>query len=938
MSASVSASVAILPRAPWLLHWVLAALLTLWASLAAAANPAVALYYGDQLALRDFANFDMVVVDPDHADLAQAPKDSQLYAYVSVTEVHPSRPYSARIPADWKFARNADWQSEVIDQSVPQWPAFFADEVVAPLWQRGYRGFFLDTLDSYRLAKEFDEAAQQAGLVRVIETLHQRFPGIQLIFNRGFDILPQVQGKVQMVAAESLYQGWSAKHQRYQDISESDREWLLGQLRKVQQEQQLPVLVIDYAPVHDRALARETAQRIAQDGFIPWVTDADLSSVGIGSIEPVARRILILHNSNETPSLRYSSAHRYVQMPLNYMGYVVDYADILEPLPTNIHPDRYAGIVTWFSGFFPEDKDQLYGQWLIQRMDEGLPVAVLDNWGKEPGARLSRRLGLEPNAEDPVEPLTTTFLHPMMGLESPVPARQSDLRVLTPEMAAQATPLVELHDASGQQYVGAAITPWGGFVMESNNILEIPGTEQSRWVVDPFTFLQQSLRLPPLPVPDTTTENGRRLLTAHIDGDAYNTRAEFAGSPLTAQILLDQVLRKYRFPHAMSIVEIETAATGMTPELSRQLEALARETFKLPHVEIGSHTSSHPFLWDLNRRHGLFLDDPNAPVNIHVPGYSMDLEREIVGSARYINERLAPPGKRTKLLQWSGDTAPNTEALRITYLAGLLNINGGDTFISSHTPSITAIGALGIRKNGWLQVYAPTSNENIYTNLWTGPFYGFERVLETFAMTDKPRRIKPVGLYYHSYSASKTASLKALHKVYAWIESQPLHPVYTSDFVTKVMDFYDFAIARDGDGWRFNGNGHLRTVRMPASLGQADVAASRNLAGWNPGIDGNYLHLGGSSAWVRTSSSTPAPVPYLFDANARLEQWQQGSDKTELALKGHVPLRFSLANTQSCQVRANQRPLRAKRNASHNTQVFELPDVSARIEILCPGR
>ena len=41
-------------------------------------------------------------------------------------------------------------------------------------------------------------------------------------------------------------------------------------------------------------------------------------------------------------------------MPLNHMGYVVDYADILSPLPAGIHRDRYAGVVTYFSGFIPK--------------------------------------------------------------------------------------------------------------------------------------------------------------------------------------------------------------------------------------------------------------------------------------------------------------------------------------------------------------------------------------------------------------------------------------------------------------------------------------------------------------------------------------------------------------------------------------------------------
>ena len=52
-------------------------------------------------------------------------------------------------------------------------------------------------------------------------------------------------------------------------------------------------------------------------------------------------------------------------------------------------------------------------------------------------------------------------------------------------------------------------------------------------------------------------------------------------------------------------------------------------------------------------------------------------------------------------------------------------------------------------------------NENVYTNDWTGPFYGFRDVIDTFRMTGEPRRLKPINLYYHTYSASKVAALKA---------------------------------------------------------------------------------------------------------------------------------------------------------------------------------
>ena len=69
-----------------------------------------------------------------------------------------------------------------------------------------------------------------------------------------------------------------------------------------------------------------------------------------------------------------------------------------------------------------------------------------------------------------------------------------------------------------------------------------------------------------------------------------------------------------------------------------------------------------------------------------------------------------------------------------------------------------------------LQVYAPVINENVYTNLWTGPYYGFRRVLETFALTESPRRLKPIDVYYHFYSGAKVAGQQAWAEVYDFVE------------------------------------------------------------------------------------------------------------------------------------------------------------------------
>lgn len=425
-----------------------------------------------------------------------------------------------------------------------------------------------------------------------------------------------------------------------------------------------------------------------------------------------------------------------------------------------------------------------------------------------------------------------------------------------------------------------------------------------------------------------------------------------AGSPLASQVLLQEIFEKYRIPQTMSIIEAETAPHGLYPDQSQQMEDIARKMFKLPHIEAASHTFTHPFLWDSSVKHGVFSENAEAQQSLNIPGYKMDFERETAGSAEYIRKQLVPAGKSVEILQWSGDTAPNEAALKASYEAGLVNINGGDTSISKAQPTLTAIGALGITKGNYLQVYAPITNENIYTNLWQGPYYGFERVLETFEMTDKPRRIKPVGIYYHTYSASKAAGLKALKKVYDWALSQPLHPVRTSEFIRKVQDFHTYAIAREGDGWRVRGAGQLRTLRMPYSVNDITptLAQGVGVAGVSEGAEGSYLHLTGDRAWIArpggsaAADTANAPTVWLHTANARVTQWQrtQQGQRTEFTLQGHVPLQFSVAGmAPACKLSANGQPVVAAKPSSNlrtDVRTYKLADASAQIQVICAGR
>jgi hypothetical protein len=898
---------------------------------AAATAPAIAFYYAADPPWDALQAFDAVVVDPDHvAAPDQLPLTrTRLFAYVSVGEVQPGRSYAKQITPAWLVGDNPEWGSRLIDQSAPGWPAFFAEQVVGPLWRAGYRGFFLDTLDSYQRFSVTAEACarQEAGLVEVVRLLKRRYPEANLIFNRGFEILDRTHDLAYAVAAESLYQGYDAGARRFRPVAEPDRAWLLGQLGKVRDEYRLPVIAIDYLPPDRREEARAVARQIIAQGFIPWVATPDLGMIGVGAVEVEPRRILLVHSPlADEYELRQRAVVRFATMPLNYLGYAAEYVD-RRHLPTRTLAGRYAGVVVWLSdGDSGEELRDLAG-WLGKQQEEGVPFAVVSQTAVLREPRLARRLGLDfgktpsPGAVHIVERAAS------VGFEREPYPQASEFFALAPAGGRSLLTVA----MSGARQAAAAITPWGGYIMFPYAVATLPTGDESRWVIDPFAFFTEALRLPTMPVPDTTTMSGRRLFMVHMDGDGFVSRSELPGNPFAGELVRDRVVRRYALPMTLSVIEAELSPRGLYPGFSARLEGVARDIFAARHVEIASHSYSHPFNW----RKAQTSDDSNEDYTLAVPGYHFDLNREIAGSVAYINERLAPAGKRVSMFLWTGDCIPGRDALEAADRLGVANMNGGDTVATRSTATLTRVEGLGLARNGRFQTFAPNQNENVYTNRWTGPFDGYRRVIETFEFTERPRRLKPIDIYFHTYLTTKRAGMQALDDVFAYALSQETTPVFASEFAAQVGDFTSLAVAREGDGWRIRGAASLRTLRLPASLGVPDLAASRGVAGYRQLGDQTYVHLAADDArLVLAQSGAPRHVR-LESANARIETFEPTERGARWTLAGHVPLDITLADATGCRLTAGGKPVTARRSDGERLRIH-LNDHAARpLEAIC---
>jgi len=871
----------------------------------------IAFYYADAIPVDELGMFGRVVVEPSHLQpsgmerLKQA--GSLVFAYVSMGEAARTRPWFSDVSEAWHIGDNRSWNSIIMDLGNEQWQTFIIQRLVAPIVKMGYDGIFLDTLDSYHMIIT-DKAGilrQQQGLIRLIARLHKQFPTLKLLLNRGFDVVPSVYGQIDGVVAESLFQTWNPATKAYGPVKEDDHQWLLKQLTQLRQSYHLPVYVIDYVAPSDRELARSTSEKISALGFTPWITNTAIDMLGIGNVEVMPRRIMALYDSQES-ALPSSQVHRNLASPLEYLGYVVDYIDVRQPLPAYTLSGRYAGIVGWF-GDNRINAPKRFSRWLIKQMDDGLRVALFQSIGMIPDNALLKRLGLRSVRGMIKRPVRITHADDLAHMEvhpKPLSRGLFPLRAISSDVHVHES----ITDARGEKIDVVMTAPWGGMAL-APYVVETSLDWHVRWRLDIFKFLKQALKLPPMPVFDVTTENGSRLLMTHIDGDGVASRAVMPGAPLSIKVIYDEILRKYRVPATVSVITSELETDGLFPHRAKAMQQVARAIFALPYVEIASHTYSHPFAW------GRAAFDEHA--HLKIPGYHYNLQQEIAGSVDYINKHLAPANKRVKVFLWSGDALPDEHALALAASLGLKNMNGGATVMTRGHPSLTDVSSMMRPVGGQLQVYAPVMNENLYTNKWTKPLYGFDRAIETFIMTDKPRRLKPIDIYYHFYSGSELASLASLHRVYDWSLKQEVLHLYVSEYTDKVDAFAHAVIARAADDtWYLKTRQALKTVRIPQQMGWPDLQHSTGVAGWRDLPQGRYIHLTGGGvskgAYKLQFQSTRSRSPYLVKANAMIRSWQLDGRRIRMRLTGYMPIRFII--NRRCDLHMNGKTITPDRH------------------------
>jgi len=896
--------------------------------------PSIAFYYANNIPIDELSQFDQVVVDPgeitDQEILKLKQFGASVIAYVSVGESERWRKDYKLINKSFFVGVNKGWNSDIMDMSLSGWQDFLMEYRFSLLAKRKFDGFFLDTLDSYQAVyDEKDWISQELGIVKIIKKLAKNYPETKILLNRGFPLLKNVYRLIHGVTAESLYAGWDPIKKEYKAVELSEQKWLLKKLNIVKKKYNIPVTVIDYLPPSKRVEARSIANKIASHGFSPWVANPELNYLGIGQIEVIPRKVLMLYNSNNQylGDMYSASVHSAAAMPLEYLGFVPVYYDIAEDLPDEVLQGRYVGIVAWFDGQALNDN---YRDWLEKKLDNGVKIAFMGGFGFDIDADLLQKLGVKAIAEKIVQLKKVQFTDDYIGFESK-PLLLTDFGEAYQSISLENKVHLKISFGENEsQYFDPVITAdWGGMALHPwITDSQVKGTKY--WILNPFKFFKTALNLPDIPMPDVTTENGRRLWMAHIDGDGFLNRAEMPGTPYSAQVIKDKILKYYTdYPHTVSVIEGEIGMHGLYPKQSEKLEKIAREIFKLENVEAASHTYSHPFKWldiEENQLAG-------GVYNLAIKKYRFSFKREIFGSIQYINNKLLPKNKKAKIILWTGSALPSEEPLRICADNGYINMNGGGTTIRKDRASLLFVSPMARVVGKYVQVYAPVMNENVYTNNWTGPFYGFQRVVETFEMTDKPRRLKAIDIYYHFYSGSKPAAMKALHKAYQWTIKKDIFPVYVGEYSPKILEFRKIVVAKGLDQkLHYSGTNYLRTLRSFTKDKWPSLQESTNVAGYRTLHDARYYSIGPENKTIIKMVDKKQPGVFLVQSNGRINSLQRQKSDILLSLSSHLPLIIEVASTsKKCElVKVKNKTIKTQSGWKFILPVKEIRNVRVR--------
>ncbi len=313
---------------------------------------------------------------------------------------------------------------------------------------------------------------------------------------------------------------------------------------------------------------------------------------------PVKREILALYDGTREGSISSTRIHRFAEMPLNHLGFILRYHDVRTPLPSLTDVERYRGVLSWFAGPIPDG--HTYLTWMGQISRIGPRIVVLGDVGVSVTSHNLRlvnyflgALGLR-HAGDYIMPTRGTRV---IRKDEELIEFECKLDPVLPGY-----PIIDIVGANVRVGLALEASPHEGRLSTSLVTVNDKGayaafnyefchqrapTHRGRWFVNPFSFFEIAFGAHRFPIPDTTTVSGRRLYFGQLHSEGWTNQTEIERykrtNAIASEVILTELLEPYfDLPMTIDLRDLDVERPARKAEKAR---AIAQRILALPHVD-----------------------------------------------------------------------------------------------------------------------------------------------------------------------------------------------------------------------------------------------------------------------------------------------------------------------------------------------------------------
>jgi hypothetical protein len=785
-----------------------------------------------------------------------------------------------------------------LDATHPGWPQVVVHELVETAAERGFDGVVFCQLE------QISQDAVRAAVLETLALVKRAYPDKRLFIEGGFDLVSE---------ARLSLDGILFVDEKGRD--EGDELRLGKRLRECRRLGVQPY-VVAFADPEQPGEVPVRAAWIREQGGVPFFTTPELEGVNLGPLEEVERRVLVLH----TGEARESYTARVLHGSLEWLGWQVRYQQAAAVQGAEAWPGQHGSIQAVILDQtlnVGQEQQHSLAEMVVGLVRQQVPVLLTGlPWEREADwAAVCAALGIRGGGR-PVELRTPASLR---VAEGGLLARQGSSTPRTTGLrevrcaAADAQVLLSVVAGEGDAYDQVWLASWGGMWLD-------PLAVELGPQLNPLLFLEKWLkRQPVLPVMDTASLDGRRLLVTQVQAEGFAAITEQPGLPLAGEVMLEKVLARYALPFSVALNEADLRgwSPGADARQAARLHEAARGIFELGHVEPVSAGLARPTGWQGS--------EPMAAIlGADAPTLRIDLVREVAGSLAYLHRQCLPAGRSMAAFAWPEGCLPGTEAANFSRQVGVENL------LTWPRGATLSLGLPALAPQSW------NLGNSVCAILPPPPRQGTLRhagaeIASLQQGSLNGRWLSPALISLSFHDVVRSQDLEQVGRLLDWCASQPFHAITAGQYARLVRDARQTRIYQTGSArWIIVNEGQARTLRLPASAGVPDLERSTGVVGYSRQGDQIYIHTLGlrrtelvlraepQRGYLRLASAS-GDMRYLVAGGSRAIFQVSHPRPVELAFEGIPP-------GTVCQILANGAP------------EYPIADTSGRVEFTVPSQ